>query len=143
MSRGKNQWNKVEILKKINIFPYLGTEWAPQKVDDISIGWLCLAFSSTRSIFISLCRSNPYPDLHSAVVVPKSKSSAINFCLMSKLCSMQSNQVRYIFFNIWCDLLILRWITLHSHWKPFENIKWLLANTVLERHKSFFIISYL
>ena len=50
---------------------YLGTECAPQNVDDISMGRFFLAFSNTRNILTSFCTSKPYPDLHSAVVVPK------------------------------------------------------------------------
>ena len=50
---------------------YLGTECAPRKVEEISIGKFFLAFSRTVSILISVEASRPYPDLHSTVVVPK------------------------------------------------------------------------
>lgn len=63
----------VKAFFKKKIITYLGMEWAPKKVEEISMGTLARAASSTLSILISVDVSRPYPDLHSTVVVPKSQ----------------------------------------------------------------------
>lgn len=54
-------------------------EWAPQKVDDISIGVLARTVSKTLSIFTSVSTLRPYPDLHSTVVVPAESISITSY----------------------------------------------------------------
>ena len=124
------------LIEKLYSTNYFGTEWAPQNVDDISIGSSFLAFSRTWSILTSFWTSKPYPDLHSAVVVPKTQYMAIFNSYDKHLSNMENSYISICFRRLHYRIIYLRkyrfQLNAHLFW-----LKIVLVPRILVIHKFF------